>query len=74
MTRSTMTSLIEYANSIRNVSTHSSFNVSRLAQLAAKCVPQAAAIVMVKPRIQRMVIAMVSLEMTLKEGPRKMRR
>ena len=69
-----MTSLIQYANSIRKVSTHSSFSVNRLAQLAAKCVPQAAAIVMVKARIQRMTILMVSWEMMLKTDPRKMRR
>ena len=74
ITRSIMTSVIEYANNTRKVSTHSCFSVDRLAQLAAKCVPQAAAIVMGKARVQRMTIPMVSWEMMLKTEPRKMRR
>ncbi len=45
--RSTATSVIVYDRSRRNVSIHSSLSVRRDAQFAAKCVRQAAAIVMV---------------------------
>ena len=73
-TRSTATSVIVYVRSILNVSTHSCLSTPSEAQLASKCLPQAAAIVTKKATIHRTMTIVVIQLMMLNVRPRNSRR
>ena len=72
--RSTATSVIVYVRSILKVSTHSSLSVNSEAQLASKCVPQAAAFVTVKATIQRVIVPIAIQLKMMNLEPRNSRR